>query len=230
MTTSRARPVATLIRLAATTAAFGGALFLLAGTPAWPAAWAYLVLVVAILGAYSMIVATRHPDLIQERTKPPADAKTWDKPFVLVVGAIGPVAMIVVCGLDRRYRWSAPISSWMKVAGLLVVAAGGVLSNCAVAANRFFSMVVRIQRDRGHQVVDSGPYRVVRHPGYVGSILTMFGMPLALGSRWGLTHAAMLMLLIVVRTALEDRTLGAELEGYSDYARRVRFRLVPWLW
>jgi protein-S-isoprenylcysteine O-methyltransferase Ste14 len=105
-----------------------------------------------------------------------------------------------------------------------------MLANWAVAANRFFSSVVRIQRDRGHQVVDAGPYRYIRHPGYAGSMLNMVGVSFALGSRVALAAAVVVCLVLGVRTALEDRTLRNELDGYTDYARRVRFRLVPGVW
>jgi protein-S-isoprenylcysteine O-methyltransferase Ste14 len=137
---------------------------------------------------------------------------------------------MLLAGLDHRFRWSAPTPLWAQAAGLLAVAAGGMLSNWAVAANRFFSAVVRVQRDRGHEVVDSGPYRYVRHPSYAGSITYMLGMTFVLGSRVALAAATVLSLVLAVRTALEDRTLQAELDGYADYARRVRYRLLPGVW
>jgi protein-S-isoprenylcysteine O-methyltransferase Ste14 len=105
-----------------------------------------------------------------------------------------------------------------------------MLTNWAVSANRFFSAVVRIQRDRGHRVVDTGPYRLVRHPGYLGSMIHMPGAALALGSMWALPLVAAVAAVMVARTALEDRTLRAELGGYEEYSRRVRFRLMPGLW
>jgi protein-S-isoprenylcysteine O-methyltransferase Ste14 len=112
----------------------------------------------------------------------------------------------------------------------VAVAAGGGLPLWAVAANPFFSGLVRIQRDRGHRVVDTGPYRFVRHPSYAGSIVYMIGVTFALGSYVALPAAAVLCAVLVVRTALEDRTLREELDGYADYARRVRFRLIPGIW
>lgn len=216
--------------MAVTTVVSGALLFLLAGTIAWPAGWAYMTIVVAVLGAYSVILLTIHPDLIDERRHPPADAKKWDKPFVAIVGGIGPLALFVVCALDHRFRWSGVMGPGLTLAGLLLVAGGGTLTAWAVARNRFFSAFVRIQRDRGHHVVDSGPYRVVRHPGYLGSILHMFGTALALGSWWGMLVAAVVTAVIAIRTALEDQALRAELEGYADYAARVRFRLLPFVW
>lgn len=212
------------------TIAVGAILFVAAGTVAWPTAWVYLAIVVAALAVYSTIVLRRHPDLIQERRHPPADAKRWDKPFVAILGGTGPIILLIVCGLDRRFGWSAPAPWWLAPLGLLLVAAAGSLSAWAVASNRFFSAVVRIQRDRGHRVVDSGPYRFVRHPSYVGSVLHLVGTTLALWSWPGLAVALAQAALFVVRTSLEDSTLQAELEGYAEYARRVRWRLVPGLW
>jgi protein-S-isoprenylcysteine O-methyltransferase Ste14 len=223
-------PIGRFLRFVVATVMFGGLLFLTGGTLAWPEAWAYLALVTAVLVVYTVIVTRLHPDLIQERTHPPADAKKWDKSFVAVVGAFGPLALLVVSGLDHRFAWSGSLPRWLSVVGLFLVACGGALSNYAVAANRFFSAFVRIQRDRGHRVVDSGPYRAVRHPGYLGSILHMFGTGLALGSLWAVGVAALLSLVLAARTALEDRTLRAELEGYAEYTTRVRYRLVPGIW
>ena len=224
------RDVAGAIRLVISTTIFGAILFLVAGTVAWPAAWAFLAIITAVIAVYSAIIVRLHPDLIEERRHPPADAKKWDKPLVAIVGVVGPTALILLAGLDRRFHWSPPTPAWAQVAGLVLVAAGGSLSNYAVAANRFFSALVRIQHDRGHLVVDTGPYRFVRHPSYAGSVIYMIGMSIALGSRAALVAAIVVSLVLAVRTTLEDRTLQAELDGYAEYARRVRFRLVPGLW
>ena len=223
-------PVRAMAALAAMTLVSGVVIFVAAGTVAWPAAWVYLAVISVLLGVYSAIMVRLHPDLIEERRHPPADAKRWDKPFVAILGGAGPLVLLIVCALDRRFGWSGPAASGLPVLGLLVVAAAGSLSAWAVATNRFFSAVVRIQRDRGHHVVDSGPYRFVRHPGYAGSILHLIGTSLALGSWPGMGLALVQAVLFVVRTSLEDATLQAELEGYAEYASRVPFRLVPGVW
>ena len=216
------------LRLAGMTAAYALLLFACAGTASWPAAWVYLGLMSVIMAAYT-VTLQRNPDLVAERTKPPTDAKRWDKPLVAFIGVVGPFGLIVIAGLDHRFGWSrAP--AWWAAAGAVLVAAGGALTHRAVAANRFFSAIVRIQSDRGHQVVDRGPYRFVRHPGYLGSIIHMPGAALMLGSWWSLLLVALVEVVMVVRTALEDRTLRAELDGYAAYAQRVRYRLVPGLW
>jgi len=223
-------PVARALRLIVSTVVFGAVLFLAAGTVAWPAAWGYLAVITAVMAGYGTIIVRIHPDLIEERYRPPADAKKWDKPFVVIVGVVGPVVLIVLSGFDRRYQWSPPTPPWVQVLGLVAGAAGGLFTNYAVAANRFFSALVRIQHDRGHHVIDTGPYRFVRHPGYAGSIVYMIGMAVALGSRAAIATTIVIALVLVLRTALEDRTLQAELDGYAQYARKVRFRLVPGLW
>ena len=223
-------PVAGAIRLVAGTAAFAALLFVTAGTVAWPAAWAYLVTISAVMAVYAVIIVRLHPELIEERRNPPADAKSWDKPFVVIVGMVGPVVFVLLAGLDHRFGWTGPTAAWVQVVGILAVAAGGMITNYAVAANRFFSSVVRIQRDRGHQVIDAGPYRYIRHPGYAGSMVHMIGVSFALGSRVALAAAIVFCLVLAARTALEDRTLRRELDGYADYARRVRFRLLPGVW
>jgi protein-S-isoprenylcysteine O-methyltransferase Ste14 len=222
--------LATAVRLVVMITVLAAALFLLAGTLAWPAAWGYIAVVSLVMGVYSFAVLPRHPALIEERRHPPADAKRWDRPFVAAVAVLGPVALIVLSGMDRRHHWSPPVPAWIQVAGLAAGAAGGMLTNYAVAVNRFFSAIVRIQRDRGHHVIDAGPYGVVRHPGYAGSIVYMLGTAVALGSRPAMLAVTILSLVLAVRTALEDRTLRAELEGYGAYAQRVRYRLVPGIW
>lgn len=223
-------PFSAAARIIVMTVVVGTILFLAAGTLAWPAAWAYLAIVTVIMATYTVFVLRIHPDLADERRRPPADAKRWDKPFAAAVAVLGPAALILLSGFDRRYHWSPPLPAWIEVAGLVLGAAGGMFTNTAVAANRFFSALVRIQHDRGHHVIDTGPYRFVRHPGYVGSIVYMIGMAIALGSRAAMAATAVIVLTLVVRTALEDRTLRTELDGYADYARRVRYRLVPGIW
>ena len=205
-------------------------LFATAGTVRWWGGWAYLVAMTVAMAVYAVVMLKCHPDLIEERRHPPPDAKSWDKPFVALIGVVGPTALILLTGLDHRFGWSRSIGLETQLFGLLVLVAGFSLTNWAVISNRVFSAVVRIQRDRGHQVVHSGPYRFVRHPGYLGSILHMLGASLLLGSWVGLGLSLLLTLVLAVRTAMEDATLQAELEGYRDYARRVRFRLFPGVW
>jgi protein-S-isoprenylcysteine O-methyltransferase Ste14 len=135
-----------------------------------------------------------------------------------------------VAGLDQRYGWSSGIEPVAQIGAMLLVIAGHALVVWATGVNAYFSQVVRIQTERGHTVISSGPYRYVRHPGYVGGILVTLAAPLLLGSAWALIPGVLGALLLVVRTALEDRTLLQELAGYGEYAESVRYRLVPGLW
>jgi len=135
--------------------------------------------------------------------------------------------MVIVAGLDHRYNWSSEFPPWLIVIGFILISLGYAFAAWALAENRFFSSVVRIQTDRGHVVCDSGPYLFVRHPGYAGNILALFGIVLALGSEWTLIPATVASIIAVIRTTLEDQTLQEELPGYRDYARRVRYRLIP---
>jgi protein-S-isoprenylcysteine O-methyltransferase Ste14 len=157
------------------------------------------------------------------------DAKAWDKVIGVLFGVFG-LGLLVVAALDARFALSPPVPTALAAAGLAAFVGGFGVSTWAMASNRFFSTVVRIQADRGHTVATGGPYRFVRHPGYAGFIVGAFGTALLLGSRWALVPAALSAALVVVRTALEDRTLQRELPGYPDYAARVPYRLVPRLW
>ncbi len=138
--------------------------------------------------------------------------------------------LVIVAGLDHRFGWSQGFPGALSILGFLMIALGYALASWALAENRFFSSVVRIQMDRGHEVCDSGPYRIVRHPGYAGNILPLPGIALALGSEWTFIPAAGAVIIAVIRTALEDRALQEELPGYREYAQRVRYRLVPWIY
>lgn len=207
-------------------------LFLAAGTLDWPMGWVYAVIVVVVAIASRVLLVTRHPDLAAERGRFTSGegAKQWDKMLVPLIALLLPAVELVVCGLD--YRWNGPgrVALAVQVAAGALMVAGYALGLWALLANRFFSAVVRIQRERGHTVVSSGPYRFVRHPGYAGGLLYYITTPLMLGTPWGLVPAAVEVVLLVLRTTLEDRTLQAELPGYMDYARRVRYRLIPGIW
>jgi protein-S-isoprenylcysteine O-methyltransferase Ste14 len=158
------------------------------------------------------------------------NAKSWDKVLAPLMAVSVGYPMVFVAGLDHRYDWSAEFPAGLIVVGFILISVGYSFAAWALAENRFFSSVVRIQTDRGHVVCDSGPYRVVRHPGYAGNILALPGIVLALGSVWTLIPAAAASIITVIRTVLEDQTLQEELPGYGDYARRVRYRLIPWIY
>ena len=176
-----------------------------------------------------MFAEQRHPGLLAERAKlgKNIDVKPWDKVLGLLMAISLSFTLIIVAGLDHRFKWSPVFPIWLNIIGFVLIVTGYAFATWALVENRFFSTMVRIQTDRGHTVCDSGPYRLVRHPGYAGNILPLLGIVLALGSVWTLIPAAVAMIIIVIRTVLEDRTLQAELPGYQDYVRRVHYRLIP---
>ncbi len=208
------------------------ALFLAAGTLNWTMGWVLIGLTVAFTIISRVIVARRHPDLLAERARfaEAEDAKGWDRIFVILIALYGPLVVWVVAGLDWRFGWSPAVPLAWQVAAAVVMVLGYSVGTWAMAVNRFFSAVVRIQTDRGHTTVTTGPYRLVRHPSYIGGILAGLAIPVFLGTLCALVPVGVTAILTVVRTALEDRTLQAELDGYSDYAQRVRYRLVPGVW
>lgn len=207
-------------------------LFLVAGTPDWPMAWVYSVIVVAVAIASRILLLVKQPDLAAERGKftNAEGAKPWDKVLVPLVALLLPIVELVVCGLDYRLNGPGRVALALQVAATVVMAAGYALGIWALIANKFFSTVVRIQTERGHTVVSTGPYRLVRHPGYAGGLAYYLATPVVLGTPWGFVPAVIEVALLVLRTSLEDRTLQAELPGYREYAARVRYRLLPGVW
>lgn len=197
----------------------------------WWEAWVYAL--TSILGfiVSRALARRRHPDLLAERSRflRHENAKSWDRLLAPLIG-VGGGLVLVVAGLDELFNWSADLSLAVKIASLLIILAGYALSSWALVENRFFSGMVRLQFDRGQHVVASGPYAWVRHPGYAGALLVFLCTPLFLDSTWAFIPAVLLTLALLVRTYLEDMTLQGELPGYADYARRVRFRLLPGIW
>jgi protein-S-isoprenylcysteine O-methyltransferase Ste14 len=204
-------------------------LLICGGDPGWWQAWLYSLLILAAGIGGRIWAEQRHPGLTAERQNIEniQNAKAWDKVLAPLMAVSVGYPMVIVAGLDHRYNWSPGFPLWLSVMGFILIASGYAFAAWAVVENRFFSSVVRIQTDRGHVVCDTGPYRFVRHPGYAGNILPLFGIVLALGSVWTLIPAAMASTITVIRAVLEDQTLQEELPGYRDYARRVRYRLIP---
>lgn len=204
-------------------------LLLFGGDPGWWQAWVYLPLIFSV-GVGGRIWAERqHPGLLAERIKfdEAPGVKSWDKVLSPLMAVSYSFPLVIVAGLDHRYEWSPAFPMWLNILGLLLMGLGYVFAVWALAKNRFFSGMVRIQTDRGHVVCDSGPYRIVRHPAYAGNALALPGFVLAFSSIWTLVPAAAALVITLIRTALEDRTLQEELPGYREYAQRVRYRLLP---
>ena len=197
----------------------------------WWQAWAYGLICVIGFTISRMLVARRHPDLIAERARflQHEDAASWDKILAPLVG-VGSDLILLVVGLDALYGWSPAFGLPVNLVALVAILAGFALGSYALIENRFFSGMVRIQTERGHQVVSSGPYRWMRHPGYAGGLLTYLATPFFLDSRWALLAVLFFFVVIVIRTRLEDKTLQEQLPGYREYAQSVRYRLLPGIW
>ena len=207
-------------------------IFLAAGSIRWVWGWALLAVLAAVLPGQVIVLVPINPDLLAERQEGfrPEGTKRWDRWLTMSAASLGTVVMWVIAGLEVRLRWTAGMALPAHIAGVAVTVLGYALFLWAMASNAFFAEGVRIQRERGHTVATGGPYRFVRHPGYVGAILGIAGGPFLLGSWWALAPAALSLAGYVIRTALEDRTLLEELLGYREYAQRTRYRLVPRVW
>ncbi len=204
-------------------------LFWPAGRPDWPAGWSFIALLLVSSVAQFVYVRRVNPDVIEHRMRFGPGTKRWDIVWSVVFAPLF-AAIFVVAGLDAvRFGWTS-MSGGFWPAGLLLFVVGSWLFAWPMAVNPFFEKNVRIQTERGHRVIDTGPYAWVRHPGYVGFTGWCLSVPLLLGSWWAFVPAVLTVVSLVVRTALEDATLRAELGGYEEYAGRVRYRLVPGVW
>lgn len=205
------------------------ALCLPASRPIWSGAWLYLGLVVFIQALTALILIPRSPDLLIERSQMNAGVKSWDIALAVLMG-YSPALMALAAGLESQRGTLATGLDAGALIAVPVALLGTLLTLWAMCANRFFSGIVRIQQERGHSVASGGPYQVVRHPGYVGMLIFTLSTPLMLGSTWSAYVALLVVILTIVRTALEDRTLQRELPGYAEYAQSVRYRLLPGIW
>jgi protein-S-isoprenylcysteine O-methyltransferase Ste14 len=206
-----------------------GLIFLPAGSIRWWPGWIFLAVLFLALGLSALVLARVNPIIYRARSRFQPGTKGWDKALVSVILS-AMVAIMPVAALDAgRFHWSAA-PPWLVGLGYAALLAAIAVTTWAQAVNPFFEPGVRIQSERHQRVIDTGPYRIVRHPGYISALLLLFGMALALGSLWALAPAALASAVLVLRTSLEDRLLRAELAGYEDYAARVRYRLIPLVW
>jgi protein-S-isoprenylcysteine O-methyltransferase Ste14 len=206
-------------------------LFVSAGTWRWPEGWVYLAELGVIGTAVGVWLAQHDPGLLAERMSGifARSQRTWDR-ILMSVFVVVWIGSLVLSALDAvRFHWSrVPIS--LQAVGAVLVALGYYVFYLTFRENSYAAPTVKIQSERGHRVVSTGPYALVRHPMYAGAVAFFVGTPLLLGSWWGLAFAPALIALLSVRALLEERTLADELPGYRDYAARVRYRLVPGIW
>lgn len=200
-------------------------LFGTAGRIDLPLYWVYLIIIgLASVVGFSVI----DPQLMRERSRSGPGGKDY---LTVYLGKSVLTAHLVLSALDvGRFHFSDAIPVWGQVVGLLILSVGLILTIASMAVNRYFSSVVRIQKERGHQLISTGLYASVRHPGYTGILMLSAGSGLSLGSWWGCVPSGVFMLMIVRRLLIEDRFLHEEMEGYVPYAKRVRYRLVPGVW
>jgi len=204
-------------------------LFLAAGRLNWTWAWVFLGICLVSLLISGPLMLRTSPETIAERGRLKG-TKGWDKVVAGLYGLSLFLALPLVAGLDVRFGWTRELSARWHIAGAVLLGVGLELATWAMIANAYFSTAVRIQSDRGQTVCRTGPYRIVRHPGYAGFILQSLGTPFLLGSLWALIPGITAAALMVVRASLEDRMLQAELPGYGDFVQEVRYRLVPGIW
>ena len=205
-----------------------GLLFLVAGRWDFWQAWVYMAINMIVLALMATLL-TRNSELVEERLNPKEGMKGWDKFYVAVTTPLYMIAL-VVAGLDARFGWTTNMPSIVYAGSVLIYLIGQGIFLWARYINNYFSSVVRIQTDRGQTVCKDGPYRFVRHPGYVGGFLFTITIGLVLGSWWASIPQVIASLMLIWRTAREDRTLQAELPGYVEFTRETKYRLLPGIW
>ena len=207
----------------------GLALFLPARTFAWWNGWVCLTVTFLWTIGTAIAILTQNPDLIAERLGPRAGAKSWDTLIMSLLG-IMQLGRYLLAGFDHSHGWTHPFSPVIIAISLIVFAAGYALFIWAISVNAYFSQIVRLQTERNQVVVKDGPYRFIRHPGYLGAILVEIGLPIFLNS-WAAASISLITIpLLIYRTFLEDQTLLKELMGYTAYSQQARFRLLPGIW
>ena len=222
----------TIIRFIVTILLMLSILFLAAGRLDWWEAWAYAANALIVLLSSRALLIMKNPDLALERLEAgqKENVKPWDKILMPLTALYLPLISWVVAGLDKRYAWSPDLPDTIQIIALVVIFLGSTIGTWAMLTNRFFSSHVRIQTDRGHIVVNSGPYRIVRHPGYAGGIISWIAAPVFFSSYWLIIPTLLAISGSILRTILEDGTLQEELPGYKEYARSVPYRLIPGIW
>lgn len=209
---------------------FGLLLFLFAGTLNWTAGWVYLAMNAITQLLSAIVLIPRQAGMLADRSKAHEGTKAWDRILAPAIMIVGTLTVMATAAMDVRFGWSRPLPLSLWGFGAVLAFASQMFVLWAMATNPFFATTVRIQTDRRHTVTNSGPYQYLRHPGYAGSLVYTLMVPLVLCSWWTFVPAVLTIILITVRTNLEDQTLQAELPGYKEFAGRVHYRLIPGVW
>jgi len=228
MTNNGKIPVKKILRNLMILIFIGIVTFLIAGSPGWWNGWIFYGMTITYGLISGWVFKRKHPDLIKERLEDHENIKPWDR-IIMKLFLILALIALILAALDFRFGWShiMPILVATGIAGNIISSSLGLR---ATSENRFFSSHIRIQNDRGHKVCNTGPYRYIRHPGYLSAIIMWLSFPLMMGSWWTYIPEILLIILFVIRTELEDRTLKKELEGYRDYTEKTPFKLIPGIW
>lgn len=208
---------------------FVASLFFSAGRSDWGMGWVFIAIVALSQISIALILIMRNPELMGERTESKGK-RDLDRILAGIMALFGPISMCIVAGLNIRYAWLPQMSFTIQIIGIVLAVLGSILTAWAMASNKFFYGVLRIVQEKGHSVCASGPYRYVRHPGYLGAIFFDLATPLILNSVWAFFPAVITVYAIFVRTSLEDKALQNGLDGFKNYAQQVRYRLLPSVW
>ena len=208
---------------------FTAILFICAGRTDYVQGWVFLCVNI-VATVMNFLSIRKNGDLANERSNLGEGVKSWDK-LLLGLSAVIYLIIIITAGLDSgRFLWTANFSWIISISGVGIMMIGQVIFLTARSQNCFFSSVVRIQRERGHVVCDTGLYKTVRHPGYLGMILSLVGIPFITTSMWSIIPTLIAIMLLLIRTSLEDKTLKSELDGYMEYSNKTRYKLIPLIW
>lgn len=207
----------------------GAVLFISAGTLRWWMAWYYLLAVVLILTVSGIGLMRTNPQLIADRSQPQEGTPAWDSILVIAYGVLGYVELLIA-GLDHRFEWTPAFPVWISIGALIFFVAADLFSVWAMITNAHFETTVRIQDNGEHEVIDSGPYRWIRHPGYAGWGVCHLMIPFIFSSWYAFIPVALVIAILIIRTIHEDRTLQEQLPGYSDYSTQTQYRILPGIW
>ena len=208
---------------------FAASLFFSAGHTDWTMGWVFIAIVAASQISIAIILMMRNPELMIERDIRKGK-RDLDRILTGAMTLFGPISICIVAGLNNRYGWLPQISFTYQIIGVALAILGSILPAWAMASNKFFYGVLRIEQEKNHSVCSSGAYQYVRHPGYLGAIIFDLATPLILNSVWAFIPAILTICAIVIRTSLEDKALQNGLDGYKNYAQQVRYRLFPAVW